>query len=356
MRKLTLLLSLLFFITVLSACQETPQSPWVRHTQSLTGYFDTQLSLQIHLEDGVDPEPIFNEVENIYRFIHQIGTRYDGFDGIHNPYFINQNPNIDHRIEEDLMAMLVLAKEYYALTDGLFNIALGPVLDVWGDFMTACNERNVCEIPTQEALNQANQKVNIHGIHLNTEASTVRIDPGVSIDLGAIGKGYAARKVGEYLQAHPDIKAFLLNAGTSNIEVFGTHPIRESGLWVIGLTDPSAPSFLPSSFARISIASGDKVMTSGDYQRYTLVDGVRYHHIIDPRTLQPANTMRAITIVSDDALIGDIYATALFIMTIEEALAVVEALENTHAIIVALDGTIHTSSNFEETFLLELTP
>ncbi len=356
MRKLSLFLSLFLTLTLLSACQETPESPWVRHTQSLTGYFDTQLSLQIHLDHGVDPEPIFTEVEQLYRFIHQIGTRYDGFDGVINPYFINQNPNIDHVVEADLMAMLVLAKDYYVLTDGLFNIALGPVLDVWGDFMTACNERDVCEIPTQEALEQANQSVNINGIHLNPEASTVRIDAGVSIDLGGIGKGYAARKVGEYLQAHPDIEAFLLNAGTSNIEVFGTHPVRANGLWVIGLTDPSSPSFLPSSLGRISIASGDKVMTSGDYQRYTIVNGVRYHHIIDPRTLQPAQTMRAITIVSDDALIGDIYATALFIMTIEAALAVVEALDNTHAIIVDRDGTIHTSEGFEETFLWELTP
>lgn len=351
---------------MLEACDGTP-SEWrtaldlnretaglERHNQTLTSYFDTNLSLSIYVERRGDAAAILACTEAIYRHIHQIATRYDGFDGVINPYYINQHPLIDHVVDSLLFEMIELAIEYHAITNGLFDITIGPVVDVWGDAMTTCNEGGPCLVPSQDALEAASLFTGIDRITLNPAQRSVRLDENVSIDLGGIGKGFAARVVGDYLRAHPDVAGFILNAGTSNIEVNGQHPVRDNQRWVIGLTDPESSSFLPQTFARISILSNTKVMTSGDYQRYYMVDGVRYHHIIDPRTLNPSNTMRAITIVGDDALIGDIWATALFIMTVEEALDVLASLEGFHGLIFDLDGTLHMTEGFAENFLLEV--
>ncbi len=325
-----------------------------RHNQTLTSYFDTSLSLSIFVEDGADAQAILACTEAIYRHIHQIATRYTGFEGVNNPYYMNQHPGVDHAIDPLLFEMIALAIEYYTITDGLFDITLGPVLDLWGDALTECNEGGPCEVPSREALEVAQAFVGIENVILDDVALTVRLEDGASLDLGGIGKGFAARVVGDYLNAHEDVAGFILNAGTSNIEVNGIHPVRDNGRWVIGLTDPESPPFLPQSFARVSLLSNTNVMTSGDYQRYFMVDGVRYHHIIDPRTLEPSNTMRAITIVGEDALIGDIWATALFIMTVEEALERLETLEGYHGIIYSLDGSIYTTEGFSERFLLEI--
>lgn len=353
-------------ITMLEACEGSPdlwrEAPDLnrptagldRYNQTLTSYFDTSLSLSIFVEDEADVEAIFACTEAIYRHIHQIATRYTGFDGVNNPYYINQHPDVDHEIDPLLFEMIALAIEYYTLTDGLFDVTLGPVLDVWGDALTRCNEGGPCEVPSSDALEAAQAFVGVDRVILDEAAQTVRLEEGASLDLGGIGKGFAARVVGDFLNAHNDVAGFILNAGTSNIEVNGIHPVRDNGRWVIGLTDPASRPFLPESFARVSLLSNTNMMTSGDYQRYFTVDGVRYHHILDPRTLEPSNTMRAITIVGDDALIGDIWATALFIMTVDEALARLESLEGYHGIIYGLDGTIYTTEGFSERFLLEI--
>ena len=325
-----------------------------RHNQTLTSYFDTSLSLSIYVEDNGDAAAIFACTEAIYRHIHQIATRYDGFEGVINPYVINQQPNMDHVIDPLLFDMIALAIEYHALTEGLFDITIGPVVDVWGGAMIRCQEGGPCEVPSSEALDAAAMFVGIDRITLNEEAQTVRLADNVSIDLGGIAKGFAARVVGDYLRAHPAVSGFILNAGTSNIEVNGRHPVRANERWLIGLTDPDSPSFLPQTFARVSLLSGMNMMTSGDYQRYFMVDGVRYHHIIDPRTLNPSNTMRAITVIGDDGLIGDIWATTLFIMTVEEALATLSALEGFHGLIYDMDGVLHMTEGFAEQFLLEV--
>lgn len=329
-----------------------------RHFQTYTSYFDTSLSIQIYLEEGVNPDPIWDIVDSEFKKLHELATRFESFDGLTNVKTINDNPDVAHEVDSALLDITLLSLDYYNKTNGLFNVSLGPVIDVWDSYRTDCLENGNCAVPSQSELENANQYVNIDNIVVNEEDSTIMVTDGTLLDLGGIAKGYAAKVVGDLLKDHHAVEKFLLNAGTSNIEVFGDHPNPErvNGEWRVGLSDPNSTNPIVSeTFASIQIFSGDNVMTSGDYQRFYTVDEVEYHHLIDPFTLWPANTMRAVTVVGPDGAIGDIYATAMFMMDVEDALNFINAIDDYEALIYGIDNLAYMSENFEDKHLVELT-
>ena len=402
-RLLTLLI--LTFILVLTACQ-TPQNSSVesackasiddfqntpatdvfetaglkRTSATLTGYFDTLLSLTLYTDASVNTNEILTCVEKIYQHVHQLATNYDAFEGIMNVYQMNQNPGMRYDIDPLLADIIRLGLEYGELTDGLFDISLGPLINIWSDAMTTCNEGGVCDIPSEEQLLEAsnligNQRIRLDGI-------TFQALEGTQIDLGGVAKGYAAALVGDYLRFRGDVKGFLINAGTSNIEVYGLHPTRDNERWLIALRHPEWPdrvlrfadfSSFPSlfddqkpmkrvlyfaensnktyiwtgvdykeineSYARLFLDSGEHIVTAGDYQRFFEVGGVMFHHILDPRTLFPGQTMRSITLVGPDGVLGDVLSTAAFLMEPLDAITFVES-HGFEAILYTLDGRI----------------
>jgi len=151
----------------------------------------------------------------------------------------------------------------------------------------------------------------------------ITLEENMNLELGGIAKGYAAGLVSDFLRASSLVKGFLLNAGTSNIEVYGNHPVRENKQWLIALRHPDSEFLDP--YARVYLNSGEHIVTSGDYQRYFEVDDMMYHHIIDPRTLEPGTEMRSITVIGDDGVFGDVLSTTAFLYPVDEALSFVES-------------------------------
>lgn len=332
-----------------------PEGDLKQVDRTFTGYFDTMLAVRIYVEEDFDPTPVWEALDETFRHIHQITTRFEDFSGVTNVKTLNDNRDVAHVVDEHLIQMTLLSHEYYEKTNGLFNVALGPVLDVWDYYREQCLNMGACELPSMTELESANRYVNMDNIVVDAEASTIMIKNGTTLDLGGIGKGYAAQVAGDVLKEFDEVYKFMLNAGESNIEFYGEHPIRETGEWTIRVTHPDNTNpFMADWYARIQAFTGHHVVSSGDYQRYYSVDGIDYHHIINPNTLMPGRTMRTVTMLGPDGVVGDIYATAVFLMEVDEAIAFVDSIPCYEAIIFANDGQIHFSENFEELYLLEL--
>ena len=330
-------------------------------------YFDTIINLRIFIDPKTDSMEIKNKVEEIIKFYHEISDKYNPYDGVTNIYTINQNPTDTHEVEEELINIIELSLYHEENTSDLFSISLGPVLEIWHDYREACipdpfeynSWSGVCEKPSQEELSVTVPFMDSSNITIDSENNTISMTENMKLDLGAVSKGYMSQKLKEYLDSL-DISGYLLNAGTSIVLVGGQYGLRESGVFNVVATDPTyslkigSPNSSKSWYAWLEIKDGDVIITSGDYDRYYMAGDEYLHHIIDPNTLQPERNLRAVTLVTDDASLGDIYSTAIFLMSVEEGIEFVNSIPNLEAIWYGIDGTISYSENLESTYLRTL--
>jgi thiamine biosynthesis lipoprotein len=227
----------------------------------------------------------------------------------------------------DLLRRALEAAEY---TEGGFNIAIGPAVQLW-------NIPEAPRIPSPMELEIAAQYVDYRRIHLDQSRRTVFLaKPGMRIDIGGIGKGYAAEKAAAVMRESGTTGGLVAVAG--DFRVFGR---RADGTgWPIGIQHPREPG---KALAMLD-ATDEAISTSGDYERYFMKDGVRYHHILDPKTLQPARLCQSVTIIAADAAMADALATGVFVMGTVRGLALVERL-GLGAVIVDAGGGISISSH-----------
>ncbi len=263
-------------------------------------YMDTYINVKIY--DNKNADEIFKEIDNIYKKYHELSDRYNGYDGIDNVYFINNN-NLEIKevkLDLELCNIIKLGLSYKEKTNNLFDINMAKVIDVWKHY------RELGEgIPTKEELNLALNNTN--PIEFINECTINNNNP--SLDLGAIAKGYATEKVGEYLR-NQGIHKFLINAG-GNVMV-GDH--YDDATYKIGLETPDANKNIYKTIKGNNIS----VVTSGGYERFYEYKGVKYHHIINPQTLMPESKYKSVTVITEDSGIADILSTSLFLLSIDE--------------------------------------
>jgi len=217
---------------------------------------------------------------------------------------------------------------------GALDITIGPVADLW-DF-----DDNKGQIPPDDLLRAAVKKVGFAGIEIRDGA--VRLArPGMELQLGAVAKGYAVDRAMALLR-QMGIEHALINAG-GDLAAIGFRGDRIP--WRIGLQHPRAPEKMIATFTM----TGNAVATSGDYQRYFEKDGVRYHHIFDPKTGLPAREGAVIsaTVVAPTVMDADALATAIFVLGPPKGLALVENLNGVEALMVNESGEAFFSSGFE---------
>ena len=356
MKKLGFLFLLLLAVT-LSACAEesNEDSALNRRTRQYFNVFDSQVNIAIW-SDHSDAEgtAILNTIHDMLWEVHNHSTKYDSITGLNNVYYINNNPGVEIEVDPMLIEMIDLSTELYnyELSQGMFNISLGGVLEVWSTYRNRCIDDDVCQVPSMSTLAAANTMSDPNLIVVDDDNNTVLIPEGMKIDLGGIAKGYAASLVGDYLRDH-GVEVYLIDAGSSNIEVFGVNPSEHRDFWSIGLRDPDNTGAI---YARIALESGWNAVSSGDYERYYNVedDDLDYHHLINPQTLMPSWHIRTVTVVAEDPLLGDLYSTIAFLLAIEDAIAFIDSLENVEAIWLDSDRNIHMSANMEALFLTEI--
>jgi len=262
---------------------------------------------------GADqPEEIYSELLSY----HRLFDIYHEYEGMNNLKTVNDMAGIAPvAVEEDIIRLLQDCKQYYHLTGGKVNVAMGSVLRLWHDARTAASENpEEAALPDMAALEAAAAHADIEAIVIDETAGTVFIsDPQVQLDVGAVAKGWAVQRVAENAPA-----GILISVGGN---VFATGPKAEDTPWVIGIQNPDGEGYLE----KVDITGG-AVVTSGDYQRTYTVDGKQYHHIIDPATQMPGNLWRSVTVVGADSALADALSTALFLMEQKEGLALAEKL------------------------------
>lgn len=212
-------------------------------------------------------------------------------------------------VDPELYEAIQTAVYYAELTDGAYDPTTAPLSDLW-----AIGTENV-HVPSQAEIDTALQKVGWKKIHLLGN-NQVQLAEGAQIDLGGIGKGWAANDAAEICRATGDTLRALAQLG-GNIIAIGENPNSDTGEWVIGVADPDEAA---SYVATVAITN-ESVVTSGDYERYFEVDGKRYHHIFDPKTGYPADSgLRGVTVVDADSAKADALTTALFVMGLPRGL------------------------------------
>ena len=206
-------------------------------------------------------------------------------------------------VSEETAALLRRALEIAAETNGAYDPTVYPLMRAWG--FTDGNYR----VPADAELDALLQTTG--WTEVSVDGTTASLPGGFALDLGGIGKGYAAGRCKEILKAHGVTSALLSLGG--NVSALGSKP--DGTAWTVAIEDPDGGDYLGT----VQIAD-QCVVTSGGYQRYFEQDGVRYWHILDPETGKPARSgMKSVTIVSADDTLADALSTALFVMGPERA-------------------------------------
>ena len=279
-------------------------------------------------------------VDEMFGYYHKLFDIYYEYSGINNIRTINRKAGREAvAIDEELIDFLLYCKELYTITGGKTNIMLGSVLSIWHDARENADDRggvlSAADLPSMSVLSQAAEHISIDALVIDKEGKTVYIsDPDASIDVGAIAKGYAAAKAAEKLKAM-GADSVALNAG-GNIITIGLKP--DGSKWVTGITNPDKTA-QNSLICRVEIGE-TSLVTSGDYERYFVCDGVRYHHIIDPSTLMPASYFASVSIFTANSGLADALSTALFCMSYEEGLALIERIGGIDVLWIYKDGTM----------------
>jgi thiamine biosynthesis lipoprotein len=252
----------------------------------------------------------------------------------------------DHAVavSADVRETLRLAEQISEWTDGTFDVTFGALADVWKFDHDQDNT-----IPGGEAIRARLPLIDYRQIEVDEAAGTVFIKrKGARIHLGGIGKGYAVERSATILR-RSGLRDFMIQAG-GDLYVAGRKGDRP---WKLGINDPRGPD--GRSFATIELADST-LSTSGDYARFFFKDGVRYHHILDPRTGQPARLCRSVTIASASPVVADALAKGVFILGPEKGMALVERLPNVEGVIVSARNEILVSSGLKDRFVLLAQP
>lgn len=310
-------------------------------------YFDTATTITGYETDRENFDQISGEILALLEEYHRLFTIYHRFEGMENLCTINELQNGVHRtvtVDERIIDMLLYAKEMYHVTNGKLNIAMGSVLSIWHKYRTeGLDEPWAAELPPMEMLSEAAQHTDINHLIIDQENATVWIsNPKMTLDVGAIAKGYAVEMVARTLEKR-GISGYVVNVG-GNVRTIGTKPNDEK--WLAGIENPNKES--DEAYLVYLQLAGESVVTSGSYQRYYTVGNKNYHHIIDSQTLLPAEGYLSVSVVCKDSAEGDALSTALFCMPFEEGLALVEGLPDVEALWVMSDETRQVSSGFSK--------
>jgi thiamine biosynthesis lipoprotein len=251
---------------------------------------------------------------------------------------INQHAGVAPvKVSQEIILLIERALRISSVTQGAFDISYGSVDKSLWNFDTT-----MTSLPSVEIAKQSVRLINYKNIVLDKENATVFLkEKGMRIGFGGIGKGYAAEKAKALLQAQ-GVKSGVVNA-SGDLTTWGNMPNGDK--WTIGIVHPEMAN---SVFSYLNV-SDLSVATSGNYEKYILIDGKKYSHTINPKTGLPVTGIKSVTIVSTNAEVADAMATPVMIMGIEAGMYMINQIKDMEAIIIDEENTLYASKNIKLT-------
>ncbi len=319
-----------FLVMLLVSCSKNE----VQKYEDSKFLFGTYIKIIVYDEDinlaKNSAEKAFQEIERIDT---KFNSKYQGsiIDRL------NNSENKEVELDEEGLKIFDEVKKVYLLSDGKYDITIGPLLKLWG-FTDEMIDSPTLKIPTKEEIEFTKtfidfEKIKIEGNKLILEK------PVKEIDTGSFLKGYALSQAKKVMEAEGVKSAFITSI--SSIDLIGAKPKNKP--WKIGLQNPLFPNELVGVVQLKNKALG----ISGDYQTYIEIEGNMYHHILDKESGYPVQDKKMVAVICDDAFLADLYSTAFFLMPVEKILEYVESQKDLEVMIIDKDMKIIKSKNFE---------
>ncbi len=235
----------------------------------------------------------------------------------------------------DLLAVVAAGLGVSEETDGAFDMTFASCGALWSV--------GAQRIPTEEQVESCLELVDWRGVSVDLDAGTISIRAGSRIGVGGIGKGYGVDRAAAVLESH-GLTNYVVDGG-GDLRVRGENDGRH---WSVAIAHPRRDGAL---LGRLAVSEG-AVVSSGDYERFFEHEGVRYHHIIDPRVGVPARASVAATVIAPDAIVADALSTGFFVLGAERAIALAASMPNVEALVVDPDLNLHMTAGFEARFAL----
>ena len=247
---------------------------------------------------------------------------------------VNRNAGLmPVKVDKELFDLIKRSKKISELTQGAFDITYGSIDKRFWNF-----DQTMTSLPDSQTAKQLVRLINYKNVVLDQNNMTVFLkEKGMRIGFGGIGKGYAAEKA-KYVLQQMGIENGIVNAA-GDLTAWGYQPNGKP--WTIGIADPNVTR---NAFSYLELTN-TSIATSGNYEKYVMIDGKKYSHTIDPKSGYPVSGIKSVTIISPNAEIADAMATPVMIMGIRVGLDMINQLNGIECIIIDDADTIHTSSN-----------
>lgn len=342
-KKITAVFMILILAFNLAACADAEDEK-KRYEAEFLLLFDTVSQVIGYTSTEEEFNGQVNLIYDNLEEYHQLYDIYNSYDGINNVKTINDQAGIAPvKVDGRIIDLLLFSMEAYEMTDGKVNVAYGAVLKIWHEHRDAgIEDPDKATLPDMDQLREASEHTDISKVIIDEENSTVYLnDPDMSLDVGAVAKGYATEQVSKIAEKNGFTNALISVGG--NVRAIGRRADGTS--WKVGIQNPYEQN--GEDISKVNLTDGSLV-TSGVYERYYSVNGKNYHHIIDPETLYPAEFFLSVSILCPDSGMADALSTSVFNMPYEQGLELIESLPDTAAVWVFADKQVKYSSRFTD--------
>ena len=334
---------------LLSGCQSGHDNNYNKYSGSFYDSFNTLTQFIAYTKNEEEFQMFYEKAHERFLELHKFYDIYNDYEGVNNIKTINDHAGIKPiTVDEDIIELILFSKKWAKQVGEDTNIAMGAVLQIWHDYREAgLDDPANAKLPPMDELKEAAEHMDLDKVIVDTVNNTVYLaDKQMRLNVGAVAKGYDVEVVAKELIADGLLSGMISAGGNVRAIHKPLDGIRQR--WGVGLQNPD--KFIANDEDNLldTIFINDaSVVSSGDYQRYFIVDEQIIHHLIDPKTLMPGQYYRAVTILTEDSGVADFLSTAAFLLPFDESLRLVESLEGVEAVWVMPDGTVEATDGME---------
>lgn len=332
MRNRKILISLIIIILISSSCSKNEEII-SEHTFAL----DTFVDITVYKYKSKQKAEL--AIQESFELIKSLESILSVYDKKSDLYKLKENAGIQETIVNDITYRVLKSSEYYSeLTEGLFDITAGPLIDLWAI------DPPEGHVPTRDELTSVLPLIDYRMIKYSDSNQIKLQKEGMIANLGAIAKGTIADEVKVFLLEN-DIDSALINLG-GNVLLIGTKP--DGNEFRIGIQDPNDKR---GNYLMVVTISDQALVSSGDYERFFEYEGKVYHHILNPLTGFPADTnIKQVTIVAPNSEMADGLSTSVLLLGLDKGIALIESIDIVDAIFITKDNKIYVTEGLNDKY------